>query len=108
MRQPRILDVVRAVKDIARGHPEVAAWWYAPPQRLRLTGALPEAGAPHTLVELAIEGPAERDPGRETLARELSRSLNGVAVRIRTYRGDLEERRLFRLVSKDEPVGASG
>jgi hypothetical protein len=108
MRQPRILDVVRAVKTVAHDHPEVAAWWYAPPQRLRLAGALPETGAPHALVELALEADGGRDAPFTAIARALSDSLDGVKVSARLYRGDLEQRPLFRLVSRDERLGESG
>jgi hypothetical protein len=106
MRQPSILDVVRAVKDVATTHPEVASWWYAPPQRLRLAGEQPGSGAPVALVELAVEMNADCVPSCEAIARELSRSLRGAPVHVRRYRGDLEPRRLFRLASQDGRLSA--
>jgi hypothetical protein len=106
MRQPSILDVVRAVKEIATGHHEVSSWWYAPPQRLRLAGALPASGAPLALVELAVEMVGDCAPNCETIARELSRALRGAPVRVRRYRGDLEPRHLFRLTSHEGRLSA--
>jgi len=55
MKQPSILDVVHGVKAVAAGHPEVKAWWYTPPQRLRLAGELPGAESKLT-IEVVVEG----------------------------------------------------
>ena len=54
MRQPSILDVLRAVRDVGPTHPEVRAWWYAPGQRVRLQGVLAGEEARDAL-EVVIE-----------------------------------------------------
>ncbi len=98
MRQPRILDVMRAVRAVAPDHPEIRAFWYAPAQRLHLAGRAPKAPE----VEVAVE---PRSPGSadfDVIARELSAQLRPATVAVRTYRGDAEERHLFRIVSAEE------
>lgn len=108
MRQPRILDVVRAVRTVAHGHREVSAWWYAPPPRLRLAGALPGDDTSGPFVELAIEAPEDCHPDYDGIGRELSNALRGVPVRARRHAGAREERRLFRLVSAGEWLSEPG
>ena len=103
MRPPSILDVVRAVKNVAATRDDVRGWWYAPPKRLRLAG---ERGPADRHVEIAVEG----DPrgGHDLLAHELSRALSGFPVRVRPYRGRDGDAHLFRLVSADKRLDASG
>jgi hypothetical protein len=105
VKQPSILDVVHGVKTIAPAHPEVSRWWYTPPQRLRLAGALPSsAGSPlsiEVVVQPAAGAHADSVPC-ERIARELSRALHDVTVAVRTHRGDAEERPLFRIVSQGD------
>lgn len=102
-RQPRILDVLRAVKAVAHLHPEVIAWWYAPPQRLRLGGALPSAD--RLPVEVAVEPPDAEVENGKAFAADLAREL-GVTVAVRGHRGGGEGRKLFRLLSAAGPVVA--
>jgi hypothetical protein len=101
VRQPSILDVVHAVKSVAPAHPEVAAWWYTPPQRLRLAGDLPGSAGASLSLEVVVEGTpaALAEAPCAQIARELSAALSGVTVTTRTHRGDREERPLFRIVS---------
>ena len=106
MRQPSILDVVHGVKSVVPAHPEVTAWWYTPPQRLRLAGDLPRAGPAALSIEVVVEGVGEV-PCAE-IARELSASLSGTTVGVRMHKGDREERPLFRIVSQRERSSASG
>ena len=109
MRQPSILDVVHGVKRVVPAHPEVTAWWYTPPQRLRLAGDLPRVGPSPLSIEVVVEAVGEV-PCAE-IARELSASLSGVSgisVRVRMHRGDREERPLFRIVSQRERSSPSG
>jgi hypothetical protein len=87
LKQPSILDVVHGVKAVAPAHPEVVAWWYTPPQRLRLAGELPARGESLLSIERC-----------EQIAKELSLVLR-IAVDVRTHRGTREERPLFRIVS---------
>ena len=98
MKQPSILDVVHGVKTVAPAHPEVKAWWYTPPQRLRLAGELPGLESTVT-VEVVLEASAGEAVACPEIAKELSRALAGAAVGVRTHRGEGEERRLFRIVS---------
>jgi hypothetical protein len=106
MRPPSILDVVRAVKALAREYQEVKAWWYAPPRRLRLAGERPsETGGRQ--VEIAIEGNC--DPGTcDRIARQLSHALRQAPVHVRPYRGRPDDARLYRLLSAGNPLPASG
>jgi hypothetical protein len=102
---PSILDVVHAVKGVAAAHPEVAVWWYTPPQRLRLAGELPGSGATAPVVEVVVEGDSLASvtsaPSMPcaAIALELTAALSGTPVTVRTHRGTREERHLFRIVS---------
>jgi hypothetical protein len=99
LKQPSILDVVHGVKTVAPAHPEVTAWWYTPPQRLRLAGELPPRGDGLLAIELVVEATTATTATCERIAKELSAALKGAAVRVRTHRGSLEERPLFRVMS---------
>lgn len=103
MRTPSILDVLRAVISVAAAHPEVDAWWYAPPRRLRLRGELPGAASAPPL-EVVVEAAAGAEVDEDHLAAELAPRLPGQAVAVRPHRGAGEERRLFRLVSRHSPA----
>jgi hypothetical protein len=97
LKQPSILDVVHGVKVVAPAHPEVVAWWYTPPQRLRLAGELPARGE-SLAIELVVETTESAIARCEQIAKELSLALR-TAVGVRTHRGTREERPLFRIVS---------
>ena len=102
MRPPRILDVVRATKEVAPAHPDVTAWWYAPPRRLAVAGPTRNAGSdgePDHEIEIAVESAAAAAPDRARIARELSEALRVPRVSVRVYRGADERRALFRLLS---------
>ena len=102
MRQPSILDVVHGVKRVAPAHPDVSAWWYTPPQRLRLAGDLPGSGSATLPIEVVVEGfePAlTAEIACAQIATELSAELSGIPVAVRMHRGEREERPLFRIVS---------
>ncbi len=98
MRQPSILDVVHGVKSVVPAHPEVTAWWYTPPQRLRLAGDLPASGSGAISIEVVVEGAGAEIPCAQ-IAKELSSALSGTVVHVRMHLGDREARRLFRIVS---------
>jgi hypothetical protein len=106
MRPPSILDVVRAVKAVAAAHEEVGGWWYAPAKRLRLAGERPASRDAHP-VELAVEGELEPS-AHAAIASEVSRALRGAPVRVRAYRGKHDDGHLFRLLSADGTLRASG
>jgi hypothetical protein len=89
-RPPRILDVVDAVKRLARAHPEIGAWWYAPVLRRKGAGN----GASH--IEVVAEAAAGASPEYECLGRELGAHLGAQAV-VRAHRGESEAMPLLRL-----------
>jgi hypothetical protein len=102
MAQPSILDVVHAVKQVAPTQPSVAAWWYKPPQRLRLAGALPVADREGAAITIAVEaapGNQLSEDALTALARALSGHLRAEPVRVRNYQGPDEPHPLFRLLS---------
>jgi hypothetical protein len=99
MRHARILDVLSAVADVATGHSEIAAWWYAPPRRLRLQGEIAPAHRERPLLEVVVQAEEGLSTDCEAIAVELSRRLPGSSVSVRHHRGRDEERQLFRLVS---------
>jgi hypothetical protein len=92
MRQPRILDVLRAVREVAASHPHVRAFWYAPPRRLHPPGAATSAG---NAIEVAVEGGAAEDLAG--IASDVARSLGVPSVSARPFRGAGEDRQLYRL-----------
>ncbi len=99
MRQARILDVLRAVTATAAEHPEVQAWWYAPPVRLRLAGELARTGPEPLPLEIVVEAVPPASLDRAALSAALSRRLSGAPVAVRPHGGTAEARKLFRLLS---------
>ena len=95
-RQPRILDVLNAVRQVAAEHGEVTTWWYAPRQRLRLAGELPQPADATPQVEVVLDGRVD-STAQARIAEALSERLRPTVVAVRIYRGDFEERPLFRL-----------
>jgi hypothetical protein len=105
MRQPSILDVLRAVREVALAHPEVRAWWYAPVHRLRLQGALPST-TDESQIEVAIEVD-NHGANLEGIAAQIAEQLRCGPVSVRPYRGAQEERQLYRLFSRAEQLRTS-
>jgi hypothetical protein len=109
MAQPSILDVVHAVKQVAAAQPSVAAWWYKPPQRLRLAGALPVADREGSTITIVVEGVQGRALPQEeltTMERALSGQLRSEPVRVRNYQGSDEPHPLFRLLSSARRISS--
>lgn len=106
MRHARILDVLSAVTAVAPAHPEVEAWWYAPPQRLRLEGEIGRARAEVPSLDVVVQGEASLCTRCDAIAAALSPRLPGHRVSVRLHRGEAEERRLFRLLSGGRARGA--
>jgi hypothetical protein len=104
MRQPSILDMLRAVKEVGSAHPGVRAFWYAPMRRLRLQGELPASQAPES-VEVVVEADSSAID-LSVLGDALGRSLRGVPVMVRRHRGASEERQLYRLWSREHAAAA--
>jgi hypothetical protein len=102
MNHPSILDIVRAVKEMASGHPEIRAWWHAPAPRLALHGAhsaSPGRGLPEVTVVVEATD-AGTWPDCERIRTELARKLPDAEVYVRRHRGDDEPERLYRLLSR--------
>jgi hypothetical protein len=97
MKQPSILDVIQGVKKVAPAHPDVIAWWYAPPVRLRLAGRLPASVEADGSIEVVVEGGGL---ACARIAHDLSQALEKADVAVRLHRGEGEERQLFRVVSR--------
>ncbi len=97
MRHARILDVLSAVTAVAAGHPEVEAWWYAPPRRLRLQGEIGRARADASALEVVVQ--TRGGASCQEIAAELARRLPSDRVSVRLHQGDGEARQLFRLLS---------
>ena len=106
MRQPSILDVLRAVREVGMAHPEIRAWWYAPVHRLRLQGALPSSTDQAPQIELAIEVD-KHGADLEGIAAQIAEQLRCGPVSVRPYRGAQEERQLYRLFSRAEQLRSS-
>ncbi len=104
MRQPSILDMLRAVKEVGSAHAEVRAFWYAPTRRLRLQGELPGSQASES-VEVVVEADSTAID-LSVIGDALGRSLRGVPVTVRRHRGASEERQLYRLWSREHAAAA--
>jgi hypothetical protein len=107
MRHPSILDVIHAVKQVAPAHPEVRAWWYTPPQRLRLSGELPlvrDEERATDRIEVVLQGDSLDAAVLDPIASELSRAMAGEPVGVRMYGGAGETRPLFRIASRRDAV----
>jgi hypothetical protein len=111
MRHPSILDVIHAVKQGASAHPEVRAWWYTPPQRLRLSGELPrthDQETPTGQIEVVLQGDSLDAGALDPIASELSHAMAGEPVGVRVHAGASEARPLFRIVSQRDVGRADG
>jgi hypothetical protein len=104
MRQPSILDMLRAVKQVGSAQAEVRAFWYAPTRKLRLRGEVPGSQTPESVeVVVDVDSPAI---DLSVIADALGRSLQGVPVTVRRHRGASEERQLYRLWSREHAAAA--
>jgi hypothetical protein len=97
IRQPRVVDVVRAVQRVAPAHGEVLNWWYAPLRRVGPDVAPAGDGRTPACVIVIEQASSEVASSCETIARELGEFLGEVSVR--RHRGQLEQGSLIRLVS---------
>ncbi|MGA2447516.1 MAG: hypothetical protein ABTD50_02435 [Polyangiaceae bacterium] len=94
IREPSVVDVVRAVQRIAPAHADVRVWWYAPSRRVGPDAKSSTSGRCVVVVERASLGEGS---SCEAIARELAEILAGVEVR--DHGGELEHDVLIRLVS---------
>ncbi len=105
MRHAAILDVLRAVTDVAARHPEIQVWWYAPARRLRLAGERTLGPSETFALEIVVETATPESVDCSCLAVELQRKLPGSeAISVRLHRGAGEKLRLFRLKSREGSV----
>jgi len=93
MRQPSILDLVRAVTEVAPAHPEVAVWWYT---------RAAEPGAPPMVV--VLEGREGARPDAARIGAELAERLGPGGAAVRLHGGAGETHALYRLLTA--PAGA--
>jgi hypothetical protein len=88
MRTPNMIDVLKAVTEVAPSYPEVAVWWY---RRVETAGAPP--------VLLVLEPRDGARPDTERVASELARRLGPATSTIRLHRGVDEVQTLYRLLT---------
>lgn len=90
---------MRAVREVALAHGDVRSFWYAPERRLPLGGRR-DGDVPKVVV--VVEARPATSPDFDAIAKDLSTLLHPAEVAVRAYRGDAEERHLFRLISTEE------
>jgi hypothetical protein len=88
MRTPTILDIVKAVTEVAPSHPELAVWWYE-----RTGGAGTSPGL------LVLEPRKGASPDTAHIGSELAGRLGTGAVAVRMHRGAGETQALYRLLT---------
>ena len=104
MRQPNILDFVRAVTALAPSHPGVARWWYSPRSPFALAGGSDEEPQTGRAYEVVVETVADAPLDFGAIASELSSHLHGSRVEVRAHRGDGEDPSLYRLLTAQAPT----
>ncbi|HEU4647715.1 MAG TPA: hypothetical protein VFS33_01550 [Gemmatimonadales bacterium] len=95
MRTPTILDVIRAVTEVAPLHPEVAVWWYV--------RASTEAGNGARGVQVVLEARDGIPPDVARIGPELGQRLGGATVSARMHRGAAEAAPLYRVLTAGNP-----
>jgi hypothetical protein len=95
MRIPTILDVVRAVTEVAPSHPEVAVWWYV--------RSSTEAGNGARAVQVVLEARDGIPADVEQIGSELAQRLDGATVSARMHRGAAETAPLYRVLTAGNP-----
>ncbi len=95
MRRPNVLDVVRAVTEVAPEHPEVRVWWYAP----IIDAELPAGPGDDRPLEIVLELANTDRPDLEAIGSALCARLRWPRVTVREHRGQEEESRLFRMLT---------
>ena len=99
MRQPNILDFVRAVTALAPSHPDVKRWWYSPRTPFALEGGSDEELASGRSYEVVVEAVPGIPLDFGSIASELSTHLHGSRVAVRAHRGGHEDPGLYRLLT---------
>jgi len=95
-RRTNVLDVVRAVTEVAPLHPGVAVWWYVP----RLLH--------DPKIELLVEVDRDAAVDIEQAARDVGSRLQHATIHVRPHPGADEERRLFKVVSRKSQEAERG
>jgi hypothetical protein len=106
MRLPSILDLLSAVRRVAREHPEARTWWLTPRARLPVKGETSLAERAVRVIDLGIEvganGAAVALAGEAArIERELSDLLPGTMINVRVL-GPGEHQGMMRLLSADD------
>ncbi|MFQ5704644.1 MAG: hypothetical protein ACE5HT_11545 [Gemmatimonadales bacterium] len=84
-----VLDVVRAVTEVAPRHPEITVWWYVPR----------ELGNPK--IELLVEVATGRQPDFTAIAEDVESHLYNAEVTVARHSGEREIRKLFKVASRE-------
>lgn len=100
MRAPTILDIVRAVTEVAPSHPEVAVWWYV--------RASTEAGNGARAVQVVLEARDGIPLDVERIGPELGQRLGGATVSAHLHRGAAEAAPLYRILTTGHPRSEAG
>lgn len=87
-----VLDVVRAVTQVAPDHPEIAVWWYVP----RLLD--------NPNIEILVETEGGRATDFTRVAGKIGALLQDANVAVAFHPGPGETRRLFRVLSHQKAV----
>ncbi len=90
MHRANVLDVVRAVTQVATNHPQVSVWWYVP----RLLD--------NPNIELLVKVEDEHPTDLDAIAREVDALLDGANVTVKRHADGDGERRLFRVLSHNQ------
>jgi len=88
-RRSNVLDIVREVTHTAEAYPEITVWWYVP----RLLD--------NPRVELVLEVEPGANPRMDRIAADVQRGLPDITVEVRAHRPEDVDRRLFRILSRD-------
>lgn len=99
-RTPTILDVIRAVTEVAPFYPEVAVWWYV--------RASTEPGNGARAVQVVLEVRDSIPPDVARIGRELGQRLGGAMVSARLHRGAAETAALYRVLTASQSQPATG
>jgi hypothetical protein len=89
-RRSNVLDIVREVTRTAGSFPEIRVWWYVP----RLLD--------NPKVELVLECEPGATTSFERIAADVQRGLHDVTVEATAHQPSDIERRLFRILTRDE------
>lgn len=98
MRRPSVLDVTRAIKEVAPSYPEIASWWYVPHVTPAPSSDLREPRGEFQL-EVVVRPAPDSATDSDRIGRDLTAKLWSTPVTVRLHQGEGEPQRLFRILS---------